>query len=147
MFAKANNGKFILRIEDTDKTREVPGSDKDIMSILKWAGLQWDEGPGSAFDLNQDQTMGPYGPYYQSQRLDIYRKFAETLVESENAYYWFWTPERLKQLRASQSKDKGKSTMYDRFWLGLSKEEVQEKIDAGIPYTIRMLIPEGQTTF
>ena len=87
LFAKSNNGKFILRIEDTDKTREVPGSDKDIMSILKWAGLQWDEGPGSAFDLNQDQTMGPYGPYYQSQRLDIYRKFAETLVESENAYY------------------------------------------------------------
>jgi glutamyl/glutaminyl-tRNA synthetase len=88
LFAKVNDGKFILRIEDTDKSREVMGSDHDIAKVLKWAGLTWDEGLGSKFHNNSgDGSMGPYGPYYQSQRLGLYRKYVDTLVENEHAYH------------------------------------------------------------
>lgn len=82
LFAKRNNGKFLLRIEDTDKSREVPGSDKSIAKIMRWAGLTWDEGLGSTYHQNStDGSMGPYGPYYQSQRLELYKKYVDALVE------------------------------------------------------------------
>ena len=148
LFAKNNNGTFILRIEDTDKTREVPGSDRRIVEILKWAGLKWDEGVGvREMTETDDGSQGDFGPYYQSKRLDIYKKWVHTLLENKQAYHCFCTTDRLKELKKSQSRSKGENTKYDRLCLGLTEEEVQEKIDAGVPYTIRMLVPEGLTTF
>lgn len=109
LFAKMNDGKFILRIEDTDKTREVEGSIETIIDCLKWAGLEYDEGYGSKIDnefINKDKPQkykqGPYGPYKQSDRLDIYKKFADTLLENGHAYYCFCTADRLKQMRIQQ---------------------------------------------
>lgn len=96
LFAKVNDGKFILRIEDTDKNREVEGSAQRIVEQLKWAGLEYQEGPGA---LGGD---GPLGPYFQSQRLPIYRKFCDTLLENGDAYHCFCTTERLKQMREEQ---------------------------------------------
>jgi len=89
LFARMHNGKFILRIEDTDKKREVDGSIDDIIESLKWAGLETDEGPGSGND------EGKFGPYYQSQRIETYHKFANTLLENGDAYPCFCTSERL----------------------------------------------------
>jgi len=87
LFAKGNNGTFILRIEDTDKSREVEGADQRIVDVLKWAGLKWDEGVGAQpKDLSQGGT-GDFGPYYQSQRIEMYQKFAHTLVENKQAYH------------------------------------------------------------
>lgn len=94
LFAKVNDGKFILRIEDTDKNREVPGSAEKIMQCLKWAGLEYDEGPGSLTEGD-----GPFAPYYQSQRLKVYKKFVDALIENGDAYHCFCTTERLKQMR------------------------------------------------
>lgn len=148
LFAKKNNGTFILRIEDTDKTREVEGADQRIVDILSWAGLEWQEGVGSIYhkQSNNDE-MGPYHPYYQSQRLETYKKWADALVENGHAYHCFCSSERLHELKKSQSKAKGNKTMYDRLCLGLTDEEVEAKKAAGEPYTIRMLIPEGTTVF
>ncbi|CAI2361875.1 unnamed protein product [Moneuplotes crassus] len=147
LFAKNNNGTFILRIEDTDKNREVEGADQRIVDVLKWAGLTWDEGVGATKNDLKEGGTGPFGPYYQSQRLQTYKKWVNTLVENKQAYYCFCTAERLKGLRKLQQRSKGGHTKYDRHCLGLTEEEVQQKIDAGEPYTIRMLVPEGTTSF
>jgi len=111
LFAKAHDGKFFLRIEDTDKTREVAGSAEQIVKCLKWAGLEYAEGPGSqaeAASIKAQGTdkaipdrykQGPHAPYLQSERLHIYKKFCDTLVENGHAYHCFCTTERLKQMR------------------------------------------------
>ena len=106
LFAKVNKGKFILRIEDTDKNREVEGSMESIVQSLQWAGLEYDEGPGSVAEQNFDQQIdndlfkqGPYPPYQQSKRLKVYEKFCDSLLENGNAYHCFCTTERLKQMR------------------------------------------------
>ena len=101
LFAKHNNGTFVLRIEDTDRNRFVEGAVENLINALKWAGLDLDEGPESG---------GNYGPYMQSQRLDIYKKYSDELVEKGKAYYCFCTPERLKDLREEQEKQKIKQT-------------------------------------
>jgi len=138
LFAKKHNGKFILRIEDTDQERYVEGAIEVIYNTLAMTGLKYDEGP----DIG-----GPYGPYIQSQRKDIYRKYAEKLVELGGAYYCFCTKERLESLRQKTGDDKA-TFKYDKHCLHLSKEEVQEKLAQGIPYVIRQNIPEtGTTTF
>ena len=90
---------MILRIEDTDKNREVEGSIPDIVNMLKWSGMKWDEGPGSAYEEENEGKMGPYGPYYQSQRLPIYHKYIDTLLENGDAYPCFCTTERLQEMR------------------------------------------------
>jgi len=97
LFAKNNNGKFILRIEDTDRNRYVEGAVENLIKTLKWVGLNYDEGPDNG---------GEYGPYYQSQRLDIYKAHAKILLEQGNAYRCFCTPERLTLLREEQQKVK-----------------------------------------
>jgi hypothetical protein len=130
LFAKANDGKFILRIEDTDKNREVEGSAKKIMEQLKWAGLECDEGAGSLWqgDSNsekQSHMEGPHGPYYQSQRLHIYKKFCDTIVDSGDAYHCFCTTARLKKMREEQGGAKHQRTKYDRFCHGLDAKEVE----------------------
>ena len=138
LIAKKNGGDFILRIEDTDQERYVEGAVDIIYETLKKAGLNWDEGP----DIG-----GPVGPYVQSERMGMFKKYAEQLVESGHAYYCFCDKERLEELHNIQEASHI-PPMYDRHCRNLSKEEVQAKLDAGIPYVIRQKMPlDGTTTF
>ncbi|WP_133010968.1 glutamate--tRNA ligase [Marinomonas flavescens] len=134
-FARKMGGKFILRIEDTDQTRSTPESEKMILDALRWLGLDWAEGP---------DVGGEYGPYRQSERGDIYGQYAVELVEKGHAFYAFETSEELDQMRIEQ-KEQGLQQKYDGRALALSAEEVQAKLDAGVPYVIRMKIPEEGT--
>ena len=136
LFAKANGGKFILRIEDTDRTRFQEDSLKEIFESLKWLDLQWDEGP---------EKGGDYGPYIQSERLDLYKKYALELIENGNAYYCFCTPERLQKVREEKEKNKEKQGGYDRHCRNLRDDEVKSKLESGIPYVIRLKIPLNDT--
>lgn len=138
LIAKHADGKFILRIEDTDQKRYVEGSVDVIYNTLHTVGLKHDEGP---------DVGGPYGPYIQSQRRDIYKEYAKKLVELGGAYYCFCDKERLDLLRkkAEENKDTFK---YDGHCRKLSKNEVEEKLENGETYVIRQRIPEtGKTTF
>ncbi|MCW1948936.1 MAG: glutamate--tRNA ligase [Candidatus Shapirobacteria bacterium] len=133
--AKKNNGQFIFRLEDTDQKRYVEGSEKRLIETIKDYGLNWDEGP---------DVGGPYSPYVQTERLDIYQKYIQELIDKGFAYYCFCSQERLDSLRASQ-KAAGHLPKYDQHCLHLSKEEIQKNLDAKIPYTIRMVIPKNET--
>lgn len=136
VFAKANNGKFVLRIEDTDRERSNQKSEDMIMSSLKWMGLQWDEGP---------DVGGPYGPYRQSERWEIYKEYTQKLIDKGEAYRCFCTKERLAELREEQKMNK-QQFGYDSHCRNLSEAEVQQKLDAGQPYVVRIKFPqEGQT--
>lgn len=138
LIAKSKGGKFILRIEDTDQERYVEGAVDVIYKTLRDTGLIWDEGP----DIG-----GPVGPYIQSQRRDIYKKYAEELVERGGAYYCFCTKERLEEMRRIHEAS-GMPNKYDGHCRHLSKEEVNELLAKGVPYVIRQKIPEtGETTF
>ena len=128
LFAKKNGGKFILRLEDTDRERYVDGSVEIIYRTLKEAGLMYDEGP---------DVGGDYGPYVQSERKNMYLKYAEELVERGGAYYCFCSKERLEELHANGA------TKYDKHCTKLSKEEVQRRIASGEKYVIRQNIPEN----
>ncbi len=134
LIARANGGKFILRIEDTDQERFVDGAIELIYKTLKDAGIEYDEGP----DIG-----GPSAPYVQSQRKEIYKKYAEMLVEKGGAYYCFCTKERLENLKNEEG-----AFEYDRHCRNLSKEEVEKKLKNGVPYVIRQKMPtEGETCF
>ncbi len=138
LLAKKDGGKFILRIEDTDQERYVEGAVEMIIDTLNDTGLVADEGP---------IVGGDYGPYVQSERKEIYAKYAEELVERGGAYKCFCTKERLDKLR-SESEKTGDMFKYDKHCLNLSKEEVQKRIDNGEPYVIRQNIPTtGETSF
>ncbi|MBN1693071.1 MAG: glutamate--tRNA ligase [Dehalococcoidales bacterium] len=138
IFARHTGGKFILRIEDTDVARKKEGALEAIMESLKWLGLDWDEGP---------EVGGDYGPYFQSQRLELYQKAAKKLVEKGNAYYCYCSPERLEALRKEQEARK-LQTGYDRFCRNLSPQERAAKEAAGIKPVVRFKVPEqGQTRF
>ncbi|MCK5684358.1 glutamate--tRNA ligase [bacterium] len=134
LYSKKHSGKFILRIEDTDRNRFVPGAEEQLISTLSHLGIQWDEGP----DMG-----GQLGPYRQSDRLDIYKKYINKLIDSDNAYYCFCSTERLKEIREKASKEK-RSTNYDRHCLTLSKESIQKKLDAGERYVVRLKIPDTE---
>lgn len=136
LFARATGGKFILRVEDTDRNRFVPEALEDIMASLRWLGLQWDEGP---------EVGGDFGPYFQSERLAHYKQYAEKLVAEDKAYYCFCTPERLQQVRAEQEAA-GRGTGYDRHCRDLPAEEVERLRAAGTPYVIRFKTPTEGTT-
>ena len=138
LLAKKNNGTFILRIEDTDQERYVEGAVDIIYDTLRQTGLNWDEGP----DIG-----GPVGPYIQSERMGMFKAYALELIEKGEAYYCFCDKERLDELKVVQQAS-GISPRYDGHCRSLSKEEIQEKLDAGIPYVIRQKCPqEGTTTF
>ncbi len=129
--AKQNNGQFIIRIEDTDRTRFVPGSERRILESLAWLGIPHDEGPDNG---------GPFAPYRQSERLKIYRTYVEELVEKGHAYYCYCTPERLRQMRERQEA-RHEPPMYDGKCRANSKQN-------GEKYVIRLKVPdEGVTTF
>jgi glutamyl-tRNA synthetase len=134
LFAKQNKGKFILRIEDTDIERHVEESLSSILQSLKWLGLQWDEGP---------ETGGPFGPYYQSQRIDIYKRYASILLENRNAYRCFCSPQELEAMREEQ-RVKGATQGYDGRCANLSKAEIANKINDGIPFTLRLKCGVGK---
>jgi glutamyl-tRNA synthetase len=138
LIAKKNHGDFILRIEDTDQERYVEGAVDVIYKTLKLTGLNWDEGP----DIG-----GPVGPYVQSERMGMFKDYAVKLVENGNAYYCFCDKARLDEVKKIQEASHI-APMYDRHCRNLSKEEVQAKLDAGIPYVIRQKMPlDGTTTF
>lgn len=138
LLAKHDQGDFILRIEDTDQERYVEGAVDVIFKSLKSAGLIHDEGP----DIG-----GDYGPYVQSQRRGIYLEYAKKLVELGGAYYCFCDEDRLEQVRQAQKAAK-QTPKYDGHCKSLTKEEVEQKLAAGVPYVIRQKIPEeGVTSF
>ena len=142
LFAKKNGGDFLLRIEDTDQNRFVPGAEDYIIESLKWAGMQYDEGP----DIG-----GTYGPYRQSERKEMYRQYADKLLESGNAYYAFDSPEELDEMRERTNKAGGNAFKYDQITreylknsLTLSADEVKSRLNAGEPYVIRIKMPRQE---
>ncbi len=138
VFARKHGGQLIVRIEDTDRARYQPDSERKILEGVRWLGLDYDEGP----DIG-----GPYGPYRQSERLEHYRRHAQRLLDSGAAYYCFCTPERLAEMREQQKREK-RALRYDRRCLGLSPEEVRRRLDAGEPHVVRLRAPdEGSTAF
>ncbi|MBO4940822.1 MAG: glutamate--tRNA ligase [Clostridia bacterium] len=138
LLTKSKGGKFILRIEDTDQERYVDGAVDVIYKTMKDTGLIHDEGP---------DVGGDFGPYIQSERRNIYKEYAEKLVELGHAYYCFCDKERLEDLRQRQTVMKV-PTKYDGLCSKLSKEEIEEKIKAGVPYVIRQKMPKyGKTSF
>lgn len=134
--AKAEGGKFLLRIEDTDQERTVEGALEIIYSTLRETGLLWDEGP----DIG-----GPVGPYVQSERMGMFKDYALQLVEKGAAYYCFCDKERLEEVRVLQ-KASGQAPHYDGHCRALTGAEIAEKIASGIPYVIRQKMPKGGTT-
>ncbi len=136
VFAKKHGGQFILRIEDTDRTRSRPEWEEMILSSLAWSGLSWDEGPDKG---------GPFGPYRQSERGEIYKRYAEELVASGRAYPCFCTAERLAELRKAQLAKKG-TLGYDGHCRGMSADEARARMRDGCPYVVRLKVPEQGTT-
>ncbi len=137
-FAKRHNGKFLLRIEDTDQARAKSSSEGQIQKTLHWLGLNWDEGPDCG---------GDHGPYRQSERLPIYLKHAEMLINSGHAYRCFCTQERLGDLRIQQ-RQQGLPPGYDRFCRSLSEDERKQKQKEGVPFVVRLAVPtDGVTSF
>lgn len=142
LFAKKNNGTFLIRIEDTDQTRFVEGAQEYILDALAWCGINPTEGPGIG---------GDYGPYVQSERKEMYKPYAEELVEKEQAYYAFDTPEELDLVR-DQAKAMGMASwqyngvtrMSLKNSLTLPTDEVRRKLEAGEPYVIRMKMPRNK---
>ncbi|HOY60887.1 MAG TPA: glutamate--tRNA ligase [Candidatus Woesebacteria bacterium] len=132
--AKKNHGQFILRIEDTDQKRFVPGAQERILKDIKDYGMTWDEGP----DIG-----GPYGPYVQTQRLDVYQKYIRQLLDKGLAYYCFCSEDRLNEMRQIQ-KTAHQIPKYDRHCLNLSKGEIETKIKNGESYVIRLRVPDNQ---
>lgn len=138
LFSRSQKGVFILRIEDTDKKREIKESYQAIIDSLRWLGLNWDEGP---------QVHGPYGPYVQSQRTKIYRHKAEELVEKGAAYYCFCSSERLEKVR-QEARAKKINPRYDRTCRILSEKEVKTRLSKGEKPVIRLKVPEkGKITY
>jgi glutamyl-tRNA synthetase len=139
LYARHTAGKFILRIEDTDQTRYVPDSLQDIMDSLRWLGLEWDEGP---------EVGGPYGPYFQSERLGLYQQWAEWLVANGHAYRCYCTEARLEALRKEQVARGDNVTGYDRHCRYLTAAQRAELVAAGAPSVVRFAMPlEGETRF
>lgn len=137
VFAHKNNGKFILRLEDTDQSRSRPHYAEQIYESLRWLGLRYDEGP----DIG-----GPYGPYRQSERLPLYKKHVELLLEKESAYYCFCTSERLEQLRKEQEANRSPHKGYDGLCRNLSRNEALRRVAKGEAYVVRLKVnKEGET--
>jgi glutamyl-tRNA synthetase len=140
LFARKNKGDFILRIEDTDQTRYVPGAEEYIIDSLRWCGLLPDEGPGFG---------GNYGPYRQSDRKSLYKQYADQLIDAGWAYYAFDTPEELNALRTEAEKNNrffsyGTETRKNlNNSLTLTEEEVRTNMDSGVPYVVRFTMPEN----
>jgi glutamyl-tRNA synthetase len=137
LLARKTGGKFILRIEDTDQKRYVQGAEQEIIDGLRWLGIPYDEGP---------DVGGPYGPYRQTERLDIYREHAKILVDTDHAYPCFCSSDRLEKMRQEQQRRK-ETPRYDGTCRRLSPEEAARRVAAGESHVIRFKMPEeGATT-
>ena len=137
-FAKRQGGEFILRIEDTDQVRSTPESEQAILDSLHWFGIGWSEGP---------DVGGPHGPYHQSERSEIYQRYARELLDRGHAFKCFCTPERLEEMREAQRAAK-QPPHYDGLCLTYTQEEVTRREEAGDPYVVRLKIPtEGACVF
>lgn len=132
LYARKTGGKFILRIEDTDVERSTQESVDGLLQDLKWLGLNWDEGP---------EVGGDYGPYYQSERTEIYKEYAMKLMETGHAYPCFCTEEVLEAKR-QQAEAEHRSVHYDGTCRAYSKEEIKRRIDAGETYVVRVRVPD-----
>lgn len=144
LYAKQNGGKFLLRIEDTDRTRYVEGAIENLIHELKWSGIEADE--GVCLDENDNITeIGDCGPYIQSERVEkgIYNKYAEELIEKGYAYYCFCSKERLDDIKNQQKAD-GKIPRYDGLCRGISIEDAKKRIANGENYVIRLKLPENR---
>ncbi|HYA79584.1 MAG TPA: glutamate--tRNA ligase [Methylocystis sp.] len=138
LLARKLGGVMILRIEDTDQTRSTPEAEEKLMAALNWIGLPWSEGPDKG---------GPYGPYRQSERRDLYRPYVDELVAKGHAFKCYCTRERLEDMRREQ-KARGEQTKYDGLCLRRSAEELASLEAAGTPYVVRMKVPaEGECVF
>ncbi|HKI77596.1 MAG TPA: glutamate--tRNA ligase [Ignavibacteriaceae bacterium] len=135
LFAKSRGGKFILRIEDTDRSRFVEGAIENLTSTLKWVGLNFDEGPESG---------GDFGPYKQSERLPIYKRLTDRLIKEKKAYHCFCSKERIEKVREKQ-KEEGLQPKYDKHCLNLSESEIKDNLKNGLPSVIRMNVEPGRT--
>ena len=137
-FAHSQGGEFLLRIEDTDQARSTPESEKAILDALHWLGLEWNEGPDNG---------GPKGPYRQSERSEIYQKYAQQLLDSGHAFRCFCSPEVLDEMRSAQIANK-EPVGYDGRHMHLSDNEVASRMAKGESYVIRMKVPrEGTCNF
>ena len=143
LYARSQGGTFILRIEDTDRSRYVEEAEADIHRALVWSGLEPDEGP---------QNPGNYGPYRQSERQELYQKYAQQLIDDGHAYYAFDTPEELDEMRERLQKSGNPSPKYDAITrqsmknsLTLPKDEVHQRLEAGEPYVVRLKVPRRET--
>lgn len=143
-FARQNGGKMILRIEDTDKEREVEGAVGALIKVLQDMGIDYDEGLKIRAGHTGTVSVGDHGPYIQSERLPIYREHVDKLLKIGLAYPCFCTSERLTEMREVQKRSK-QQPKYDRHCLDLSKEEVKKKLQVGEPHVVRMKIPNGAT--
>lgn len=141
LFAKHNNGTFILRIEDTDRTRFVENAQENLINSLKWCGITFDEGP---------EQGGDHGPYVQSERFDLYKKYAMQLIENGTAYYAFDTSEELDAMRERQKKA-GIAPKYDRTSMKsqytLGEEKTKELLEEGAPHVVRLKVPHEDIFF
>ena len=139
LFARHHGGAFILRIEDTDRKRYEPEALSDVLESLRWLGLDWDEGP---------EVGGDHGPYFQSERLDLYQGYARTLIDKDAAYYCFCPPERLARVRQEQQQRKDGFVGYDRHCRDLDPTQSTARVADGERAVVRLKMPlEGQTTF
>jgi glutamyl-tRNA synthetase len=136
LIARKTGGQFILRIEDTDRKRLVQGAEEELISGLNWLGINWDEGPLKG---------GPFGPYRQSERKEIYQRYAKELIDKGAAYYCFCSHERLKKVREDMQKQK-KTPLYDGLCRNIPIDEAEERIRNGETYVIRFKIPEEGKT-
>jgi glutamyl-tRNA synthetase len=136
LLARQTKGEFVLRIEDTDRKRFVPGAEEEIFQALSWLGMEWNEGP----DIG-----GPHAPYRQSERRDIYHEHAEKLVSIDHAYYCFCTPERLATVRKEQQARK-EAPRYDGLCRRLSSEEALDRKQGGESFVVRFKTPRGGKT-
>ncbi|TMQ64196.1 MAG: glutamate--tRNA ligase [Candidatus Eisenbacteria bacterium] len=137
LFARRHRGTFVLRIEDTDQDRNVEAALSGILDGLKWLGLPWDEGP---------EVGGPFGPYFQSERLPRYAEAAARLLAAGKVYRCFCDPEELKRKREG-ALARGEPPKYDRTCLRLSQEESVARVAKGEPFALRFLMPEGETSW
>ena len=143
LFARHHGGDFVLRIEDTDQKRYVEGAENDIINSMKWAGMEYDEGPGKS---------GPFGPYRQSERSEMYAKYAKQLIDGGHAYYAFDTSEEIEEMRERLQKAGNSNPKYDAITrmamtnsLTLSENEVNERIERGDDYVVRLKVPANET--
>ena len=136
LFAKKLGGKFLLRIEDTDRTRYHEGALDEIFTSMRWLGLDWDEGP---------EVGGDFGPYFQSERTDLYKKYTDELLEKGLAYRCFCSSERLTELRETQEKSGEGVTGYDNHCRNLSQDEIDANLAEGKTFVVRLAIPENRT--